>query len=128
MTYGVPKVVSTTTTSKTFEPFNEVWTSAPVNTHSSSHTSSSNSWNEDKIVNQPIEVRDYSGMVNTGTTIISLQNLKEAMTKRKPLKKQKKQLKFVMLIWKITLEKLKPLFVLPIANGQIGNQWKNYFD
>ena len=50
-----------------------------------------NSWNEDKVVNQPIEVRDYSGMVNTGTTIISLQNLKDAMTKRKPLKKQKKQ-------------------------------------
>tara|TARA_B110000305_G_C18832871_1_gene356561 strand:+ start:84 stop:380 length:297 start_codon:yes stop_codon:yes gene_type:complete len=98
MTYGVPKVVSTTTTSHTFEPFNEVWTDTPVNTHSSSHTSSSNSWNEDKIVNQPIEVRDYSGMVNTGTTIISLQNLKDAMTKRKPLKKQKKQLKFVMLI------------------------------
>ena len=75
MGYHAPRTISTTTTTSTFEPINEFWTDAPTTSHSTSHSSSSNSWNEDKIVNQPITVHDYSGMINSGTTIIKLMNL-----------------------------------------------------
>ena len=78
-----PRTVTTTTTSSTFEPINEYWESGPVTTHSQSSSSYESSWSGDKIVNQPIHVRDFSGMVNEGTQIIRLQNLLDAHPHKK---------------------------------------------